>query len=229
MPWPEGVNLAIETSNPSSAEDGCGWKPGVALTRVVDGVSTRLGAEALGGDGLMMAVDRVFRGAGVAPREVRGVAVSIGPGGFTALRTATASAKMIAEATGAEVRGVPSAWVAARRAGRPGRFAVALAGKGDSAWVTWFDGAGREMEAGRLVDGRAFSADGLESVVADRYLPGTFAETCARAGVEIHRPVFDAYAVLEAGEELAAMDPVALLPLYPREPEAVTKWRALGR
>ena len=32
---------------------------------------------------------------------------------------------------------------------------------------------------------------------------------------------------LEAGLTLSGVDPISLAPIYPREPEAVTKWRAM--
>lgn len=232
MPLPDGVILGIETSNPSAATPGCGWSPGVALARCSGGRLERLGEEAVRAgaaidDDLVAAIDRVCRGSGVGARDLRGVAVSVGPGGFTAVRMATAVGKMIAEVTGAAAFAVPSAWVAARRAGSDAPFAVALASKNGSAWVTRFAG-GRAGE-GRLEDAAIFDPRGLAALFADRFLPVAFAEACAIAGVEIRPPRFEALAVIEAAADVGPIDPAGMLPLYPREPEAVTKWRALGR
>jgi hypothetical protein len=42
-------------------------------------------------------------------------------------------------------------------------------------------------------------------------------------------PVFDPVAVHEASLGIEPIERAALVPLYPREPEAVTKWRAMGK
>src|SRR5919106_153062 len=66
-------------------------------------------------DDLLPAIDRVFKRATLSPSDLAGgaVGVSIGPGGFTGLRIAVTTAKMFAEALGANVIAVPSALVAA--------------------------------------------------------------------------------------------------------------------
>jgi hypothetical protein len=69
----------------------------VALGRVVTGVGAELLArEPLRSDhrhedDLMPAIDRLFRAAGASPKDIRRVAVSAGPGGFTGLRSAIAA------------------------------------------------------------------------------------------------------------------------------------------
>src|SRR5262249_3389104 len=109
------IVLAIEASNPSVGA-------GVAIGRRRWGG----GVEVLGvspvrqgnreEDDLMPAVDRVCRGAGVAPREIGVVAVSVGPGGYTAVRVAAAAGKMIAEGVAARCIAVPTTMVAAHEA-----------------------------------------------------------------------------------------------------------------
>jgi hypothetical protein len=44
-------------------------------------------------------------------------------------------------------------------------------------------------------------------------------------GGGIVEPVFDPAACLELAARLPDIEPALLLPLYPREPEAVTLWR----
>lgn len=65
-------------------------------------------AEGTRGGGLMPMVDEVLRRAGVAPRDLRAVAVSVGPGSFTGLRVGLATAKGLALGTGAVLVGVPT-------------------------------------------------------------------------------------------------------------------------
>jgi NhaP-type Na+/H+ or K+/H+ antiporter len=51
-------------------------------------------------------------------------------------------------------------------------------------------------------------------------------EAASTARMAIVEPVFDAAACLRVGATLAPIDPVELVPIYPREPDAVTLWRA---
>lgn len=177
-------------------------------------------------DDLMPSIARVCERAGVKPSELERVAVSAGPGGFTGLRLAVVTAKFIAEGTGAACISVPTAEVVARRCGVKGRFGVALACKGASAFVTTFDG--RVMaEPGRPMDASSLDELKITALVADRFLPAEFSAWAKSRGVPIVEPSFDPVACLEASASAAIVDTVALAPIYAREPEAVTKWRQL--
>lgn len=161
-------------------------------------------------DHLMAVIDEACRAAGVGPRDLRAVAVSCGPGGFTGLRVSCATAKAIADATGCALVAVPSALVVARTRARGGGLgdgpcAIELARKAGSAWVSEIlveDGWPRLVSAG-LRDGLA--ADGPEGP-------------------------WSALACLELGEAMLArgesVDPLQLSPIYPRPAEAVTLWEA---
>lgn len=228
--------LAIEISNPSADPGDAGVGPGVALGRVIDGVPARaelLGVEALApdrrhDDDLMPAIDRLFRRVGKGPGDVARVGVSIGPGGFTALRIAVAAAKMICEATGCACAGVPSADVVARRVvAAPGRFAVALASKDQTAFVTTFDAAATPDGPGRIVSSADLDGLDISLLIADRFLPPAIRDRATELGIAVRPPVFDPGACLEASVGAPAVDPLELLPLYPRLPEAVVKWRLL--
>lgn len=178
----------------------------------------------------MPAIDQAFREAGLAPRDLGMVAVSVGPGGFTAVRIAVTAARMIAQVTGATVVAVPSACVAAASApAGEGAFAVALASKGSDAHVTRFD---RSVDVSRAGPGAIMEAadlDGLHirMLIADAFLPEPMRVWANRANVPVVPPVFDPGACLRVAMELPATDPVSLAPAYPREPEAVRKWREL--
>lgn len=145
------IMLAIEISNPSSgprgmlpqeegAERPVAAGPGVALGRTRGTCGTDLlGVELLGeamrhDDDLMPAIDRLCRRCDVKPSDLASIAVSIGPGGYTSLRIAVATAKMLAEATGASTIAVPSASVAAWSITIDPPALVCLASKGDTAW-----------------------------------------------------------------------------------------------
>lgn len=223
--------LAIETSNPSAWTSASPVRPGVAvLTPGLDVVARGdIDPDAAHEDQLMTAVAGAVARAGLTPRDLGLVAVSTGPGGYTAVRVAVTVAKFIAEATGAACVGVPTARAAALAVptGRP--FAVALASKRDTAFVTRFDAAGSPLEPGQLRTADGLDGAGIGLLVADRFLPDPFKAACARLGIPIIEPVLDAANVARAATTLEPVEPTRLEAFYPREPEAVTKWRELHR
>ncbi len=226
--------LAIETSNPSGVQPAAASVlPGVALVGpggVLGVEHTGMGGAGTTGpqDDLMPAVQRLFSHLGRVPAELTRVCVSLGPGGFTAVRLAVTAAKMICEVTGAECSGVPTARVVARRVAAAGRpFAVALASKGETSFVTLFDEKGGRVDDGALLDAAGVGRLDIGTLVVDRFVPGSMRAACEARGIAIAAPIFDPVACAEAGAEIAPVDPAMLAPLYPREPEAVTKWRAL--
>jgi len=238
------VILAIETSNPSAWEAGQASRPGVALGRVgADGVVEVLGVAGLDAtrphdDELMPEIARVVEEAGLRARDVTDVAVSAGPGGYTAVRLAVTTAKLIAESTGARAVAVPSALVAAWKAGEGlrvrgvDRFAVAISSKGVTTHLSMFEIQSVDVRAAgepRVVGAEVLEAalGGARVLVGDRFLPEGIRARAAALGVEIIAPEFDPVACLHASVDMEAVDPVMLLPIYAREPEAVTKWREL--
>ncbi|MFM8784263.1 MAG: tRNA (adenosine(37)-N6)-threonylcarbamoyltransferase complex dimerization subunit type 1 TsaB [Phycisphaerales bacterium] len=184
------------------------------------------------GDHLMDVIDRLCASAGIGARGLRAVAVSVGPGGFTGLRVACATARAIADATGAGAIAVPSALVAARTLVMQGLWApaegaeacVLLAAKGADAWGTLVrmeSGMPRMLEAALVpagVDpgvpsiGDAHARALWPNVPGDRWLEARF---CARA-------CLDVAVALEASG--APDDPAGVAPIYPRPPEAVVLW-----
>jgi len=240
------VILAIETSNPSAWEAGQASRPGVALGRVgADGSVEVLGVRGLDAtrphdDELMPEIAKMVEGAGLRARDVTDVAVSAGPGGYTAVRLAVTTAKLIAESTGARAVAVPSALVAAWKAGAGlrargvDRFAVAISSKGVTTHLSVCEvtSSGVRVVGEPCVVGAAElekALGGASVLVADRFLPETIRARAAALGVEIIAPEFDPVACLHASVDMEAVDPVMLLPIYAREPEAVTKWRELGK
>ncbi len=231
---PPPLVIAIETSNPSSWREGLP-RPGVAVGALDAGGLRVLGVEDLDTsnpqyDDLMACIDRAVRSARATPRDVARVVVSAGPGGFTNVRIAVTTARMIAEVTGATCIPVPSASVVVQRVHAPGPFAVALASKGDTAFVTIFADAWRPEHPGTILsaaDLPALAARGALAFVGDQHLPASMRDAAEAAGMAVHHPVFDPVACLEAGLTLPGVDPISLAPIYPREPEAVTKWRAM--
>lgn len=230
------VRLAIETSNPSAHDAGLP-APGVAIgaiepgsLRLVDSepIDTRPGAD----DDLLPAIARVFARNNLSPRDLDSIAVSIGPGGYTALRIAAATAKMLAASTGAACIPVPSALVArAAFADSSRSVAVALSSKDETAFITAFDPATPDAPPacppGRLMSAADVALLAADVLLADRYLPEAMKSAALSRGLEIAPLVLVPGACLAASRCLSAIDALQLFPLYPREPEAVTKWRKL--
>jgi tRNA A37 threonylcarbamoyladenosine modification protein TsaB len=223
-----GIILAIEASNPSSGGGGvCVGQVEGGLLRVL--AEQPLDADARSSDGVMHAVQLVCAGAGVGPGTGSGigaVAVSVGPGGFTALRIATTTAKTLGFALRCPVIAVPTAEVAARAVAPGLRPAViALAAKNDASHLTLLHPDGRcealgVRTAGALTPGMA------ATIVADGYLPKALAERAAALGMARVAIELTARACLEASLAIGPAGPDGLSPIYAREPDAVTQWRA---
>lgn len=221
------LTLAIESSNPSS-----GGEPGVALGLVEANEVTPLESEPLGegerhDDLLMPAIRRLMARAGKEPAELDRIVCSVGPGGFTGLRIATAAANMIALVAGAKLYGVPSAWVAAVSVEADSTFGVALASKGDSCFMTSFDASGIPKGAGGLVGPAAIENLGLGLLVGDRFLSKAIQAEADRLGLRVIPPEFSAASCLSLAPRALEVRVGELVPLYGREAEAVTKWRQL--
>ena len=90
-------------------------------------------------DQLMLQIDHMVRDLGGVPADLGLIGVSIGPGGFTGLRVATATAKALAMTTGCDLVGVPSAVVAEQSTSGQERSIVRSAGNGVAhAGVRWW-------------------------------------------------------------------------------------------
>jgi len=82
---------------------------GAAITdnRSVPG-DIRLDLKAAHTERLMPIIDRLFRETGIGPDSLEGIAVSLGPGGFTGLRSGLGLGKGLAYARGIPIAGVPT-------------------------------------------------------------------------------------------------------------------------
>ncbi len=226
------VTLAIEISNPSSGP--CGRVevnghpvlagPGVAIARHGAEPDTELLNETgRHDDDLMPAIDRLFSRAGARPSDLTAIAVSIGPGGYTSLRIAIATAKLLSFATGARVHPVPSALAAAFLVAPPQPTLVCLASKGDTAHATLLPEGPDRFAAAQplgLIDAGHIAGAGCSAIIADRFLPEPF----RAAGLPVIEPVFAPASLLRLIAGAAPVDALALAPLYPRQAEAVTQW-----
>ena len=177
----------------------------------------------------MAVIDQVCAQAGLTPGDIGSIAVSIGPGGYTALRIATTTAKVLAGTLGCTLIPVPTARVASRGIGGEQLPAVvALASKGTRAWcaIVRADGrGGASIEPLGVLEPDALVGSGATHLFADSYLPAGFCEHAARHGITLAPLVLDAGDTIRASVGIPPIEPGGLAPLYAREPDAVTQWR----
>lgn len=220
---------------------------GVALGRIgapiSEAVEVGVGPPDHSRDQLMPAIESAFRSIDAAPSELAAVAVSHGPGGFTGLRMAVATAKALALGTGCKVIALRSALVAVRTAvlsraalDLDTGVIVALASKGGDAWLSLVrrDGPTERIAHEGIADVAEFErlierTRERPALMADEHLPPTIAASAERLGLPRLPLRLSAKACLEVGQKFHAedchVDADALAPLYPREPEAVRLWR----
>ena len=161
---------------------------------------------------LVPTLDALLTDHGHTPRDLGELYLSLGPGSFTGLRIALATAKMLALTLHVKLVGVPTLDVL--RTQHPDAM-VCLNVKRDTAWSA---GPGHDPALRPLHDLRV---SGLP-LVADT-LDGA---TPARPDVAVLYRLGRSRAAANAYD-----DPLTLAPLYIREPEAVVLWdekQALG-
>lgn len=227
------LTLAIEASNPSLTASPPRCAPGVALgspDAVLDMEPIRPASRH--DDDLIAALDRLGARTGVRPADIRQIAVSIGPGGYTSLRMACATAQMLGLSLGIPCISVPTAAVvlATLRSGLPqkGKVGVALAGKTDQAHLSVFPDARTPVpEYQGLASAADLIARDLRVLVADEHLPESLRNAARQNGLTVITTALDAGALLAISSQFQPGPPGLCVPYYGREPEAVTKWRVL--
>jgi len=187
-------------------------------------------------DTLMPAVEEVVTKAGGAPTNVQTVIVGVGPGGFTGLRIAVATAKMISLTTRAAVVPVETAMGVVQSDKNAADTSIVVSCvKSNNCWLSVVKKKPIWNCVGRLVgiDGVAEHFERDRVLYGDSFLPEQIREICEQQNLEVRPAWSSATSIMEVGLALHAtgfsVDPSDLLPLYPREPEAVRKWNDLKR
>jgi len=231
-PDTRSVILAIELSNPTASPDAhC-----VALFKEASSKETSPTDELIGSvpipeglrsaDALMVMIDTLCTKHQITPSMIGRLMVSIGPGGYTALRISSTTAKVLAQTLGCELVAVPSARVAAAAIEPKHRPAlIALASKNEHAHCSIVHADG-SVESVGVIDAQALDTFEARSIVGDAHLPRSFIDAAKRLGWSAVPIVLDARHMLEAGASIEPIEPIGLSPIYAREPDAITQWRA---
>ena len=188
-------------------------------------------------DDVFPSIETLSTSLGITPIELELVVVSIGPGGFTGLRTSVAIAKMLVLASEAKIVSVESAIVTVQQANLgAGPFLVVSSVKGDDCRASMiqkndckWNCVSRNVSVALL----GHELAGIKAVFADEFLPKQASTQCQEHQVEIHPCNPDATSLLQIGltahKDGEFIDPDQLLPIYPREPEAVRLWNERRR
>ena len=186
-------------------------------------------------DSVMPSIQQLASELNIMPDSLELVVISIGPGGFTGLRSAVAIAKMISLVSGAAIVPIETALSAVHNANiGTGPYFVVSGVKQDTFWLskvhknnnTWFcesaPSSSLELEQ---------SIHTVKALFGDSYLPKSVTAFCVSKGIQIHESAVSAKSLLSLGVHMfqndkdASVNPLELLPLYPREPEAVRLWK----
>tara|TARA_R110002072_G_scaffold42064_9_gene117741 strand:+ start:15373 stop:16116 length:744 start_codon:yes stop_codon:yes gene_type:complete len=228
------IVLAIELSNPSASadahaaavfcaddDDSAGPVSLIGSRPIPDGIRSS--------DAIMVLIESLCAAHQIKPTQIARIIVSIGPGGYTALRIASTTAKVLAHTLGCELVAVPSAAVGAQAIEPSHRPAlIALASKNQMAHCSLVHEDGRVESLG-VLDAQGIGELSLRAIFADKHLPGSFVGLANDRGISIEPLVLDARHCVSAAAGIAPIDPDELRPIYAREPDAVTQWRARGQ
>ncbi len=162
---------------------------------------------------------------GGKPADLIEVIVNAGPGGFTGIRTAIATAAMLGR-LGAQVLALPAHLAVAEASLEDGGddASIILAVKNHRAWigtVHWQDGLWAASNTPQDVELGAFFAEHKPArIVADEHLPKDLQNAC-----EVIPLRTNAEALIRRLIKDPSRTPLdALQPIYPRLPEAVRIW-----
>ncbi len=208
----------------------CSQRTGGLAVQGSDGVIRTEALESASGvdDQLMTAIARLFKEASAVPQDLSLVGVSIGPGGFTGLRVAMATAKTLAFVTGCQLAAVPTAHVVAASLPSPHKaVGVLLSERRGTAWCTCISASGEPMGTPGLVDTHSLAerVDGCEILVGDLHIQETFRDGIHTSGLPVRDLPANPAACLKLAQAFAERGQTVgihqLEPLYPRPPEAV--------
>ena len=190
-----------------------------------------------GVDTVFPTISKIAEELSISPRSIELVAVSIGPGGFTGLRTSVAIAKMISFSTGATIIPVETALVTVASLKTDKGFYYVLSGvKHDAFWLSKIHLQTKERCCSASISCVAElekSINEADGVFADSFAPEALPALCLNNDVPLFNSEPNAQALLRLGRELynsgVSVDPLKVSPLYPREPGAVRMWKELRK
>ncbi len=219
------ITLALELSQRTGSVAMMNRSGAIAATSVSVGSTTE--------DTLFCSIDELSQKLNIKPKEIELMVVSVGPGGFTGLRTSTAIAKMVSMVSGATIVPVESAIVVASHGNEGnGPFYVLSSIKNNHTWLSkvWQqDGKWFCKSKNTTLDQVVSKLKGVSGVFADSHLPKETRSAIESRKIPVYQCCPEAESLLRIGLRFFSdgdcVDPWDLLPVYPREPEAVRLWK----
>ena len=232
---PRGMILALETSQRKSS---VALGP-ISLESHCDAISCEsIDTQNRLVEDVLPAVQRLCARANISRDQIGAVALNAGPGGFTGLRIAHASAQVIAESLSIPIVQISAAVVARESAVIAGSIApdqiawVALAAKNDGCWMAKVSQSSQGNDDPEQVGVRTLEqwpVEFGEILIADEHLPAPWKARAEALNIQIVALEPTAEAVLHVARRMLASNralaPQYALPVYPREAEAVRLWR----
>ncbi|MFM7806757.1 MAG: tRNA (adenosine(37)-N6)-threonylcarbamoyltransferase complex dimerization subunit type 1 TsaB, partial [Planctomycetota bacterium] len=137
-------------------------------------------------DWLWPSIDEACARAGLAPAALTWVAVDVGPGGFSGLRTTIAAAQSIATVHGLPCIAVPSALAAASStwpaaaSDAPHLAHAVLAVKGSTAWIATLarDQRGWLQREASVIEWARWVPHAGSTLLADAHCPAAIVQVC---------------------------------------------------
>jgi tRNA threonylcarbamoyladenosine biosynthesis protein TsaB len=172
---------------------------------------------------LLALATRLLGDAGLAFGDLGRIAVGTGPGTFTGLRIGVATARALAQATGAELAGISTLAALARPAG-DGRVLAVLDARRGEAFVATFEG-GRQVAGPAAVTPAILGGMARAGMLAVGDGAVRFREVLEPSGAEVPAdgsPLHQvsALAMAELAREAPAAGPDGVVPEYVRLPDA---------
>ncbi|MBC8201618.1 MAG: tRNA (adenosine(37)-N6)-threonylcarbamoyltransferase complex dimerization subunit type 1 TsaB [Planctomycetes bacterium] len=220
------ITLALELSQQTGSVAMCSSN-GTIMEKVVDSGNREQ-------DDVMPSIEAIAHELHILPKTIDCVIVSVGPGGFTGLRSTVAIAKMIALVSGAALIPVETAMSVVANAGcEAGTYLVVSGVKQDSFWLSTVRVNDESITcSAALSNTKDLSSllDETSVLFGDSFIPQSVVTIAKGENVVIQETSTSAKTLLELGlrlykeKKIQAIDPLKLAPLYPREPEAVRVW-----
>ena len=182
-------------------------------------------------DAVMPALEKAVTTVGGNPNEIDTIFISVGPGSFTGLRVAVATTKMLSYTTGATIIPIKTALgVVCADKEHVLKSIVISAIKKENFWLSVVTKNPKWSCEGRLVNVSQLPLYIEQNTVlyCDSFLTNEITKVCNEAGVKLRETQTTATSIMAVGStfgEKNHIDPTLLLPLYPREPEAVRMWK----
>ena len=183
-------------------------------------------------DTLFSQIETVRQRLQIPKKNIELIAVNIGPGSFTGLRKAISITKMVSLVTGAKIAAIecPQAIVGSSNP-KDGNYLTASDFKGKNFWLSEVcvsNGVLSSISQTITIDRFVEYLKNIDGVFGDEYLPNEIKDLINTANISLFKSKPTAGGIIKLGlsrwNQKQFVDRKAIIPIYPREPEASRVW-----